>query len=140
MNEVRNVLEKNSQYPTNAMITFCQEPANEDILELNIYEGENYYVKDNYFLGNVIIKDIPPRNPDVCDNIIFEFIIDKNGIATVEAKTNDKYGKVKKYNITINIDSNRIEIKNIKNIKKNMINWYPKHHTKIKSALNDQIQ
>ena len=134
------IIDKNSNYPTNAATVFCQEPYDANELYLEIYEGENYYVADNYLLGSVVIcGDIPERDPNICDNIMFEFIIDNNGIVNVEAKTNPEYeqdGQSKKYNIKINFESKdegTLSKENIKHIKDKMSSW---HSFSYKSRMN----
>ena len=52
-----------------------------------------------------MITDIEERDPNICNNIILEFMVDKNGIANISATTNPEYGEVTKYNIEIDFES-----------------------------------
>eukprot|EP01084_Bolivina_argentea_P304004 524969_1 len=60
-------------------ISVCQIDADDTSLELSLYEGDNYYVKDNHFLGRITIEDIEPREAGTCDNVQFSFVVASNG-------------------------------------------------------------
>mmetsp|Transcript_34916 Transcript_34916/g.30772 ORF Transcript_34916/g.30772 Transcript_34916/m.30772 type:complete len:1110 (+) Transcript_34916:33-3362(+) len=134
------IIEKNSHYPTRAEVTYCQKDPNSSIAKLDLYEGENEFVKDNYLLSHLSISNIPKREPTVCDAIIVEFIIDKNGIATIEAIVNDKNKKNRerqKFSNSLSVVSNdgNLSGQDIQELKERMIEWF-KGHESIQNALS----
>eukprot|EP00483_Globobulimina_turgida_P010266 UN10285 len=134
---MRVILPKDSPFGMQQKpISVCQVMADDTTLDLGLYEGGHHYVKDNHFLGKITIEDIKPRQVETCDNVQFSFVVDENGIATVEATTNEKYGEVKRYKIITHIENaEHGSIQNVKKLKQEMISWYPKSFTLLKKAL-----
>ena len=109
---------------------------------INVYEGENKYVKDNHLLGTFNLVDIPIRKAgEVKDEVTFS--IDANGILTVtavETSTGKKnYIKIindkgfNKDEIIENINNTFLPLanfdnKNFKNYKKEMTEYH-KYYT-----------
>eukprot|EP01083_Nonionella_stella_P223791 797185_1 len=121
-------------------ISVCQFDVDDTSLELSLYEGDNYYVKDNHFLGRITIEDIEPREVGTCDNVQFSFVVDSNGIASVEATTNAKYGDVKKYKIvTHNENAEYGSIQNVNKLKQEMALLYSRSFRLLKNALNQDL-
>ena len=134
------IVAKNSHYPTRAEVTYCQKDPNSSIAKLDLYEGENHLVKDNYLLSHLSISNIPKREPTVCDSIIVEFIIDKNGIATIEAIVNDKNKRNierRKFSNSLSVISNdgNLSQRDIEDLKERMIEWF-KGHESIQNVLS----
>ena len=129
------IISKNSHYPTRANVKYCQKDPSSKVAKLGLYEGEQEMVKDNYLLSNLSISNIPPRDPTICDSIIVEFIIDKNGIATIEATVNDE-NKTRKFSNTLSVVSNdgNLSKQDIQILKNKMISWF-KGHESIQRAL-----
>ena len=70
------------------MITYTTYENNQKEIKINIFEGENQYVKYNHELGEIIIKDLPEKRKGEI-KIYLKFIIHINGILTIFAKEND---------------------------------------------------
>ena len=68
---------ENSQIYTNAV-------DNQEIININVFEGENKYVKDNNLLGMFKLVDLPNK-PKGELKVNVNFKIDENGILTVTA-------------------------------------------------------
>jgi len=133
------IINKNSHYPTREHTVYCQKDPKSSIAKLDLYEGEDKFVKNNYLLSHLSISNIPKRDPTVCDSIIVEFIIDKNGIAIIEAIVNDKNKtntQRKKFKNTLSVVSNdgNLSKQDIKTLKATMIPWF-KGHKSIQNAL-----
>ena len=56
----------------------------QEIMTMEIYEGENNYVNDNHFLGKFSLVDIPKKKAGEVEEKV-TFSIDENGILTVSA-------------------------------------------------------
>jgi hypothetical protein len=105
---------------------------------INVYEGENKYVKDNHFLGGFNLVDIPIKKAgEVKDDVTFK--IDENGILTVTAVETstgkNNYIKIindkgfNKDEIVENINKTFVPLaeynnKEFKNYKKEMTEYY----------------
>ena len=81
---------------------------NQDTLVLKIYQGENKIAKDNKFLGNWIISNIPqkPKGEIIID---VDYEVDLNNFLNVTARTieKDKNNKIHNINILkVDIDNN----------------------------------
>ena len=128
------IIEKNSHYPTRQQVTYCQSDPSSSVAKLDLYEGENEMVKDNYLLSRLSISGIPPRDPGICDSIIVEFIIDKDGIAMIEAVVNDRNGtneEKQKFTNTLSVvsDDGNLSKRDIKTLRNGMISWFVGHES-----------
>merc|ERR1719491_561553 len=128
------IVAKNSQYPTRAQATYCQKEPSSSIAKLELYEGDARDVRENYLLAHLQIENIPPRDPNVCDSIIVEFIIDADGIAKIEAKVNDQ-----SFNQTLAVVSKdgNLRAKEIAQMRREMVPWFVGHET-IQKALSEE--
>ena len=87
------VIPKGSRIPIEKKIYYKNCLDYQDTVIINIYEGENKYVKDNYLLNTFKLVDLPPRKKgEVFIDIIFK--IDINGILFVTAEETSQ--KIKK--------------------------------------------
>jgi molecular chaperone DnaK (HSP70) len=79
------LIEKNTIIPTKKESYFTTQEDNQEYIDVNIYQGEHKYVKDNCFMGlfKVVLNELKPR-ATVKINIIAEINVD--GILTVTAK------------------------------------------------------
>ena len=108
-------------------------------ISIGVYEGENKYVKDNHFLGEFNLVDLPKKKAgEVKDDVTFS--IDANGILTVTAQEtsegitnsikiiNDKgFNKeeiIENINETFTPLVNNNDNKTFKNYKKEMGEYY----------------
>jgi molecular chaperone DnaK (HSP70) len=57
---------------------------NQTSVRFPVFEGENKFVKDNHFLGEFVIYDVPPM-PAKMARFNVTFTIDLNGILKVSA-------------------------------------------------------
>merc|ERR1712176_1081250 len=120
------IISKNSHYPTRSQVTYCQKDPKSSVAKLDLYEGDDEFVKNNYLLSHLSINNIPKRDENICDSIIVQFIIDKN-------QTNTQ--KKRKFSNTLSVVSNdgNLSKKDIENLKNNMISWF-KGHQSIQTA------
>ena len=135
------IIEKNSHYPTRAQVTYCQKDPKSSVAKLDLYEGEGEMVDDNYLLSHLSISGIPPRDPSVCDSIIVEFIIDENGIATIEAMVNDKSSpkeETQRFSNTLSVvsDDGHLSKGDIQALRNGMNRWFEGHES-IQKALQE---
>ncbi len=74
---LHNFLEKSSAFAT--------IHDNQIAVRFAVYEGENYFAKDNNFLGEFTIRNVPPM-PAGKAKFNVTFTIDLNGILNVSAE------------------------------------------------------
>ena len=79
------LIEKNSIIPTKKESYFTTQEDNQEFININIYQGEHKYIKDNCFMGlfKVQLNELKPR-ATLKINIISE--INPDGILTISAK------------------------------------------------------
>ena len=82
------IIKRGTKIPCSNMITYTTYEDNQKEIKINIFEGENQYVKYNHELGEIIIKDLPEKRKGEI-KIYLKFIIHINGILTIIAKEND---------------------------------------------------
>ncbi|KAK9913504.1 hypothetical protein M0R45_037318 [Rubus argutus] len=99
------VIPRNSKTPVQKQTTLTTLVDNQVAVKFPIYEGEDEIVKNNNFLGEFRLSDIPPA-PEGLPTFDVCFDIDANGILSVSAE--DRSTGQKK-EITINTDRRRIE-------------------------------
>ena len=90
---MRVFVNKNSGYPISVTGGFCQHNPEDTVTSLRLYEGDSTNPKENYFLGQLEVKNLPTRDIPQCDTHTYmvEFSIDDSGIATIKASINEKY-------------------------------------------------
>lgn len=79
------IVKRNSTLPLRKSSIFTTSEDNQQEVIVNIYQGESENVKDNCFLGKIILKDID-KAPKGIPKIEISFEADVNGIYRVTAK------------------------------------------------------
>ena len=78
------IIPKNTKIPVSKTGNYQTAHDYQEFINIEVYEGENTYVKDNNLLGNFKLVDIPKKLAgEVKDDVTF--YIDENGILTVTA-------------------------------------------------------
>jgi heat shock protein 5 len=98
------LIPRNTRVPTKKVKIFTTAEDNQEQVRFRVFEGERAMVKDNHELGSFFLDGIKPAKRGV-SQITATFIIDANGILTVEAE--DKSTNNKK-SITINAQEARL--------------------------------
>ncbi|GMY22392.1 stromal 70 kda heat shock-related protein, chloroplastic, partial [Fagus crenata] len=91
------IIPKNTTLPTSKSEVFSTATDGQTSVEINVYQGEREFVRDNKSLGSFRLDGIPPA-PRGVPQIEVKFDIDANGILSVTA-VDKRTGK--KQNITI---------------------------------------
>lgn len=78
------VIKRNTSFPCNGEENYKTTEDNQTKANIKIYEGESDNIKDNWFLGNFIIENLP-KKPAGEAKIRVRFDIDINSILTVTA-------------------------------------------------------
>eukprot|EP01084_Bolivina_argentea_P070337 127871_1 len=74
----------------------CQANPGATSMTLDLYEGEDVDVRNNYFLGEIVIHDIATRDRNKpCGNILFSVEIAQNGSLIYTATTNPIWDVIK---------------------------------------------
>jgi len=103
-------------------------------ISIGIYEGENKYSKDNHFLGEFILENLPKKKAgEVKDDVTFS--IDSNGILTVSASEVSE-GNISNYIQIIN-DKEFNKDQSIDEINTNIINNVDKDFINFKKEMSD---
>ena len=86
------LIEKNTIVPTKKESYFTNQEDNQEYININIYQGEHKYIKDNCFMGlfKVILNELKPK---ATLKIGVTAEINPDGILTVKAK--DSYISIK---------------------------------------------
>lgn len=90
--ELSAIIKRNSPIPFKISKPYVTVLDNQTSMRVSIWEGERTLAKDNHFLGQLIIKGLPPKpKKEVTVNVQLE--IDANGILKVlasEHSTNEE--------------------------------------------------
>ena len=149
------VIKRSSSFPCKGEEQYVTTKDNQTEADIKIYEGESDNIKDNWFLGNFIIQNLP-KKPAGEASIKVRFDIDINSILTVTAfdlsneKNNYNYLTVKKpkglRDIMEQLKNNESNMKDIENsyyinYKDKIIDLQEKINQSIdeKQTLNDLI-
>merc|ERR1712087_727757 len=84
------LITKNSKYPTSGSGVYCQKRPTSTTAALALYEGDHEETERCFFLTKLEISDVPLRAFDECKNINVTLAVDANGIASIEATTNER--------------------------------------------------
>lgn len=98
------IIERNTTIPCKKTDMFTTDGDNQTQVEVRIFEGERYKVKDNNLLGEFELKGIAPAPRGVAQ-IEITYELDANGILHVLARDRANGNK---NNITINNDKGRL--------------------------------
>ncbi|MFS8016633.1 putative Heat shock protein 70 family [Helianthus anomalus] len=79
------IIPRNTPIPTIMEKVYCTLVDNQASMPVDVYQGEYAKVKDNIFLDEFIIRDVPPA-PKGDEKIKVRFSIDANGILDVSAE------------------------------------------------------
>lgn len=88
------IIHRNSVIPTSQSRTYYTLEPHQTEMRLDVYEGEGRYVKDNRFIGTLVVKGIP-RGPEG-KGVDVRFTFDLNGMLEVEATVVDTSVRVNK--------------------------------------------
>ncbi len=79
------IIQKNTTVPTSNSETFTTATMDQTKVDVNVYQGESEFVKDNLYLGTLTLNDIPPA-PRGTPQIEVTFDIDASMIINVKAE------------------------------------------------------
>ena len=83
------LINKNSEIPARSTKKrYKTAKDNQTHFSINVYSGEEKYVKDNKFIGEVRINDLPPKKKGEVSFSV-EFEVNTNGILVVNAEVGD---------------------------------------------------
>uniref|UniRef100_A0A6C0BE76 Uncharacterized protein n=1 Tax=viral metagenome TaxID=1070528 RepID=A0A6C0BE76_9ZZZZ len=102
--EMNVMIKRNSHLPIEVSEIFTTETDFQKSVNIKVFEGENVLTKDNHFLGNFEITDLPSVKKGVL-RIEVIFSIDNDGIINIIAKILDKENRLTIKNDKINKNS-----------------------------------
>lgn len=125
------VINRGSTIPISKTKIYGKENIKDTETLIQIYEGENLLVKNNFHIGefvlsvkeeelNKIAENIKNSERNISDHIEITFSIDKNGMVNVSAKSL-LYGKMKSVSLTTNGCLNEEQLRLIINKSKKLI-------------------
>jgi len=113
------IIKKGSKLPCKKMEVFTPFKDYQRSILLEVFEGENKYIKDNYLLGKFRLENLPHKKADeVIIEVIFE--LDEDSILTVTAI--EKENKSNSNSIVIKNDKGGLSRNEIEKAKEREIN------------------
>ena len=129
------VIPKGTKIPVTITKNYKTSVDNQEKIRIGVYEGENYYVKDNHLLGKFKLVNLPPKK---VREVTFDeiFSLDSDGILTVTAIETSE-GIKNSIKIVNDRGYNKDEIVgNIKNLNSTLINNDCKEFKNYKKDMN----
>ena len=110
---------------------------NQTFFKIKVYSGEEKYIKDNNYIGEFIIDNLPPGK---AQNVYFiiNFEVSNDGILTINAEvesTNIK--KTEKYSLNFNQNQNQNQNQKLNNLKHTNTIMILKNNPKSKAKLDE---
>lgn len=135
------ILEKGVKIPVTKKKYFTNTEDNQYEVEINIYQGEREFVKDNIMISNLKLQNLKLKKKN-CNIIIIEIGVDRNGMINISAfekgTNNNKKISIKKENY--NFDDEKIQKIIDESELYDKIDTYKVKFFKLKNALHSQIQ
>ena len=132
-NEISNklmsiIIPKNCNLPYKNSDIYYNSIDYQENISINVYQGENIYVKDNYYIGGFLLKNIRKALEGEVE-ITVSMYLDEDGILKVKAKEKDTKNK------------KGIMIENVINLTKQQIEKFKQieHKLQYDNQLNDNI-
>eukprot|EP01083_Nonionella_stella_P255728 877345_1 len=118
------VVPKNEKYPVTKRKKYCTHHPDAVEAEFELFEGDEHYVKNNYFLSNIVVRNVP-KGSCKTSMIDVEFNINSDGILTVNATLNDATNnKQKTYVLTVETRDGSLNAEQIIGYRNMMIDWF----------------
>eukprot|EP01084_Bolivina_argentea_P304094 525112_1 len=121
------IVPKNERYGRAYSRQYCTHNPEDTEAKFQAFEGDYDYVKDNYWLSNITIKNVPKGSCET-STINVTWYIDKDGIATITAELDngETICDVESCSISLNVLSNdgALTLEEIIEQRKPMINWF----------------
>ena len=120
---MRKIINKGTRLPCRTSQIFHPVHDNPGYLTIQIFEGDNKFVKDNYLLGKFKLIDIPNKKKEEI-NIEISFELDEDSILTVSAviKENNCTNSIVIKNDKGGLSKNEIEEAKDNNMKESSLN------------------
>jgi heat shock protein 1/8 len=112
-NLMTSIIPRNSVIPIKRTKKFTTDQDYEDSVNIKIFEGERQMTKDNFFVGEFILKGLE-KAPRGIAEIDVAFTIDINGIISVTAI--DKKNEDNKHSINVTGNKGRLKADDIKKL------------------------
>jgi hypothetical protein len=120
------IIKRGEKIPITNNSIYSTSVDNQEVISVNIYEGEKKYVKYNHLLKKAILKGLS-KKPRGKAKIMITFFIDANGILSVTAKEIDREEKSNnQIEFTIKNDSLNLTNEEMEKIKSKNKNYLSK--------------
>jgi heat shock protein 1/8 len=86
------IISRNTPIPVSRTREFSNSSDDETEIEINIYQGERKFIKDNIFLASFTLRNLPKNSEKGSLIILVTFEIDSDSILTASAKIKSKKG------------------------------------------------